>query len=213
MRNLLKCLIIFLMMSISAASAVAQQKAKRINYFLTNYVTNGSGGWVNGGQSAGQAESYSVSDTKIIDGDGMSYSYDGQITMFNITVNVYVADNNNQMFILRSGNELMYALTNNGLFLAEMQQVGVANQRLSRHNISGWYNSSTVFSNPSTTSPRQQQTRTTCTYCNGWGKVFSSFNNQYSGTTPPERWCEICGKYLWPHSHQTCPSCGGSGYK
>lgn len=66
-------------------------------------------------------------------------------------------------------------------------------------------------SQSTTVQPRQQTARTPCTYCNGWGKVFSSFNNVYTYSTPPEEWCQICGKYLRPHSHQTCPSCGGKG--
>lgn len=191
------------------------QNSQTINYFSTGFMTNGSGGWISGGSSP--AKSFTISDTKIINGDGDSYTYTGQMALFNIPVSVYVCATNNKNFILRCGDELMYALTDYGLFLSELQQVGAQNRQLSHNTISGYYNSgSMTFPSGSASSDRaqpRQQSRKVCTLCNGWGKWKIKYAPQYGSVNTPREWCEICGKYDYLHHHETCSACGGSGYQ
>lgn len=184
------------------------------SYSQTGYVTNGQGGWINSGITNGSTSNFSMSNQTIRNlKDNETFTYVENVLLFNIPVKVYVCTTNNQFFILRSGNELMYAMTNNGLFLAEMQQVGVANQRLSRHNISGWYNAGSAVtpSSPSQGNTRQQRSSKVCTLCNGTGKYLKEYSSQYGGSTPRKYWCEICKDYDYSHYHKTCPSCGGKG--
>ncbi|MGN1265920.1 MAG: hypothetical protein ACI4UL_08895 [Muribaculaceae bacterium] len=188
----------------------------RKQYFMTGYCTNGQGGWVTAGQSE-PAKDFSLSDNKILGLDG-SFTYTGQATLFNIPLRVYVNDNNSEMFILRYGNELMVAMTTYGLFLSELQQVGVANRWLSRNYINGWYNAGGTIlpsnnSSSSQSAPRQQKTARTCTLCNGTGKYLIEYSSQYGnpGSEAPKYWCDICKKYDYSHYHKTCPSCGGKG--
>ncbi|MGN0228852.1 MAG: tetratricopeptide repeat protein [Muribaculaceae bacterium] len=186
------------------------------SYFFTGYVTNGQGGWVTTGQ-AEAAKEISLSDNKII-GLGETFTYTGQISLFNIPLRAYVCDSNREMLVLRYGNELIVAMTTYGLFLSELQQVGVANQRLSRKNISGWYNA-TALAMPNTPSgaqsaTSQQKVARTCTLCNGTGKYLPEYSSQYrvaGGGEPVKYWCDICKKYDYSHYHKTCPSCGGKG--
>jgi len=190
------------------------QRNRTLNYFSTGFMTNGQGGWISSG--SGAAKAFTISDTKIINGDGDSFVYTGELALFNIPVSVYACTTNNRMFILRNGNELMYALTDYGLFLSELQQVGVANRRLSRNTISGYYNAgSTTFqpgSIPSNNAQPRQQSRKVCTLCNGWGKWKIQYAPRYGGVNTPREWCEICGKYDYLHHHEPCSACGGSGY-
>lgn len=151
MKNLFKCLLIVLSAFLFSEASMAQSY-QTINYYMTNYCTNGSGGWLNGGMSPSPAKSYRISDSKIIDGDNASYTYIGEATLFNVPVSVYVSDRNDQIFLLRSGNELMFAMTNIGLFLSELQQAGVNNQRLSRYNIPGFYNANESFAGSNSSS-------------------------------------------------------------
>lgn len=186
-----------------------------INYYMTGYCTNGQGGWNSTGNSQ-PAKEFLLSDSKII-GDKESFTKTGQLTMFNIPVQVYVCDTNNKFFILSHGNELMYAMTDHGLFLGELQQVGVKKQRLSRHVISGWYNlESTTLPSGSSSNQKAstpQKTRRTCNLCNGTGVFEKVYASQYGvpGAVEHEYWCDICHGYDRAHHHKTCPSCGGKG--
>lgn len=186
------------------------------SYFATGYVTNGQGGWVNGGMPAGSPSNFSISNQTIKNlKSNETFTYAENVLLFNIPVQVYVCTTNNQFFILRSGNELMFAMTDYGLFLSEIQQVGVANQRLSRHKISGWYNAGSAVtpSSPSQGDTRQQRSSKVCTLCNGTGKYLKEYSSQYGvpGSTPTKYWCDICKNYDYSHYHKTCPSCGGRG--
>lgn len=188
---------------------------RSINYFSTGYITNGEGGWIFQGHSD-PAKEFLLSDSKII-ADQLSFTNTRQLTLFNIPVQVYRCDTNNNFFILRNGAELIYAMTDYGLFLAELQQVGVPNQLLSRNVISGRYNvGSSTLSSASTTNQNAstpQRTRRTCNLCNGTGKFEKDYGPQYGvpGAVDRMYWCDICQGYDRPHYHKTCPSCGGKG--
>lgn len=58
---------------------------------------------------------------------------------------------------------------------------------------------------------QQQNVRRKCSLCNGWGKWKIVYASQYSGAKQTY-WCEQCGKYDYIHHHETCTSCGGTGY-
>lgn len=59
--------------------------------------------------------------------------------------------------------------------------------------------------------PQQQTARRTCGLCNGWGKWKIVYAPQYS-TSKADYWCPQCGRYDYIHHHETCASCGGTGY-
>lgn len=142
-----KTFVISLILGLFTHSEAAKaQSYQTINYIKTNYSTDGNGGWTNGGRRPDSAVPWSVSDSKIINNHGESFSYSGEAMLFNIPVSVYACDTNNNFFVLRSGNELIYVLTNMGLFMAELQLAGGSSQRLTRYNIPGYYNVNTALS-------------------------------------------------------------------
>jgi len=66
---------------------------------------------------------------------------------------------------------------------------------------------------PAGNSGYQAPTKQKCSYCNGTGHI-DGYVATYGNTD--QKWCSECGKYVSAghcHGCNTCPSCGGTGYR
>jgi TPR repeat protein len=57
-----------------------------------------------------------------------------------------------------------------------------------------------------------KQTSGFCSLCNGTGKYMKGYSSDYTGNTA-KTWCNICSQEMYPHYHDKCPSCNGTGRK
>jgi hypothetical protein len=48
-------------------------------------------------------------------------------------------------------------------------------------------------------------------FCNGTGQTFGGYSADYTGNSI-QTWCDICQERKYPHYHQKCTGCNGTGY-
>lgn len=71
-------------------------------------------------------------------------------------------------------------------------------------NNNGSYNNNNTNNNTNTNSGKK-----TCSLCGGTGWIANDDAPDFTGGT---KWCSMCNKQVrMSHSHEKCPSCGGSG--
>lgn len=70
--------------------------------------------------------------------------------------------------------------------------------------------------NNGSSSSQSRPTRRTCTYCHGTGQTKGRTVDapNYTGEAQAKQWCDICGRYVYPHVHidTMCRVCNGKGY-
>lgn len=117
-------------------------------------------------------------------------------------VTTYISGQGNNLVTLTTGGDLSCVMFASSFYVGTLYRTNsVANNG---YNNSGGYNNSSSGSNYS--SPKYKQ----CSYCKGRGWVPGSKTATYGLTG--QYYCSDCGEYVnQSHSHDQCPSCGGTG--
>ena len=137
---------------------------------------------------------------------GVSFDGVNEITIpYHSTQNgmiMYQSGQGKNLIGLTTGHDLSVVVFASSFYVGTLYRTNSAANN--SYNYSGGYNNSS--SGSSYSSPKYKQ----CSYCKGRGWVPGSKTATYGLTG--QYYCSDCGEYVnQSHSHDQCPSCGGTG--